>query len=309
MRVLLTVSLRSGLASLRGLRNVNHTQTPDLVDVYGKFVYEDNLISRRYPETKKSPKPFQSKNKGLVAKTFDWDEKEVSDDEEITPVKYDSPSKQILKAKAKPYPPYTHYGFIDYRLDDCQNYPECAISGSYEQFTSGHNRVILVRGGVLAESSQSSESLIGVSCNTCGSNVPLTSDHNDFEHFKGGNSLQWTACSPKESKQTLRQTGQGSSIGNRGIISRNPLVLTGIVESDSEVKVVFDDTANLRTGKDGSDKVYGTNILLEQWRDFYPDNDDYDPYDDYMYENYDLSEHMQSICDDLNITVRGMKKK
>nr|GEW41610.1 reverse transcriptase domain-containing protein [Tanacetum cinerariifolium] len=34
------------------------------------------------------------------------------------------------------------------------------------------------------------------------------------------NSLQWTACSPKESNQTLRQTGQGSSTGNRGIISR-----------------------------------------------------------------------------------------
>nr|GEY59013.1 hypothetical protein [Tanacetum cinerariifolium] len=40
----------------------------------------------------------------------------------------------------------------------------------------------------------------------------------------------------------------------------NPLVPTGIVESDSEVKVVFDETANLRiltSGKDGSDKCYG----------------------------------------------------
>ncbi|GKE91647.1 hypothetical protein Tco_1572742, partial [Tanacetum coccineum] len=32
-------------------------------------------------------KPFQSKNKGLVAETFDWDEEEVSDDEEETQVK------------------------------------------------------------------------------------------------------------------------------------------------------------------------------------------------------------------------------
>ncbi|GJX90825.1 hypothetical protein Tco_0344151 [Tanacetum coccineum] len=39
------------------------------------------------PSTTQSPKPFQSKNKGLVAKTFDWDEKEVSDDEEMTQVK------------------------------------------------------------------------------------------------------------------------------------------------------------------------------------------------------------------------------
>ncbi|GKA76122.1 hypothetical protein Tco_0782500 [Tanacetum coccineum] len=92
----------------------------------------------------------------------------------------------------------------------------------------------------------------------------------------------------------------------------NPLVPTGIVESDSEVEAVFDETANLRiptSSKDGSDKGYGTNSLLEQWRDSYPDNTDYDPYDDDMYENHDLSEHLQSICDDLDISVRGRKKK
>ncbi|GJU08843.1 hypothetical protein Tco_1125273 [Tanacetum coccineum] len=47
----------------------------------------------------------------------------------------------------------------------------------------------------------------------------------------------------------------------------NPLIPTGIVESDSEVEVVFDETTNLRIltgGKDGSDKGYGTNSLLEQ---------------------------------------------
>ncbi|GKF61902.1 hypothetical protein Tco_0181956 [Tanacetum coccineum] len=48
---------------------------------------------------------------------------------------------------------------------------------------------------------------------------------------------------------------------------RNPLVPTGIVENNSEVEVVFDETANLRistSGKDGSDKGYGTNSLLKQ---------------------------------------------
>ncbi|GJT25110.1 hypothetical protein Tco_0895047 [Tanacetum coccineum] len=49
--------------------------------------------------------------------------------------------------------------------------------------------------------------------------------------------------------------------------------------------------------------------LLEQLRNSYPDNDDYDPYDDDMYKNHDLSKHLQSICDDLDITVRGRKKK
>ncbi|GJT28943.1 hypothetical protein Tco_0909218 [Tanacetum coccineum] len=107
-----------------------------------------------------------------------------------------------------------------------------------------------------------------------------------------------------------RQIGEGKLrlLDNDG----NPLVPTGIMESDSEVELVFLKTANLgilTSGKDGSDKGYGTNCLLEQWRDSYPDNDDYDPYDDDMYENHDFSEHLQSICDDLDIAVRGRKQK
>nr|GEY87202.1 zinc finger, CCHC-type [Tanacetum cinerariifolium] len=91
---------------------------------------------------------------------------------------------------------------------------------------------------------------------------------------------------------------------NRGLL----ICSYGYCESDSEVDMVFDETANLRistSGKDGSDKGYGTNSLLEQLRDSYPDNDDYNPYDDDMYENHDLSEHLQSICDDLDITNKS----
>ncbi|GJU39122.1 hypothetical protein Tco_1192079 [Tanacetum coccineum] len=179
----------------QGLRNANHTQTLDLADIYQRFVYEDNLIQRRYfntnkalittpsstaistaffsnnviqdfqensddevdersseeylkdldiefherallanskchfakdclsktsepsykssvsgfcskgfqpkftpkliqfsqsstsPSTSQTPKTFQPKNKGLVAETFNWDEEEVLDDEEIIEVK------------------------------------------------------------------------------------------------------------------------------------------------------------------------------------------------------------------------------
>ncbi|GJX77833.1 retrovirus-related pol polyprotein from transposon TNT 1-94 [Tanacetum coccineum] len=42
------------------------------------------------------------------------------------------------------------------------------------------------KGGVLAESSQSSESSTGVKCNTCGSIVHSTTYHNEFDHFKKG---------------------------------------------------------------------------------------------------------------------------
>ena len=42
----------------QGLRNENHIQNLKLPEIYGKFVYEDNLITRRYPgkaqETKKT---------------------------------------------------------------------------------------------------------------------------------------------------------------------------------------------------------------------------------------------------------------
>ncbi|GJT18915.1 hypothetical protein Tco_0877621 [Tanacetum coccineum] len=165
--------------------------------------------------TSQIPKTFQPKNKGLIAKTFDHDEEEVLDDEEITEVKVlmaladdelivgknharngewiditmrkgASPSsknvsatvtvseteqitpsvttklvqmlidEKILKAKAKPFPPCTHCGFNNHRPDDCKNYTECDIYGSYNHFTLGHNHVIHIRGGVLAESSQSS---------------------------------------------------------------------------------------------------------------------------------------------------------
>nr|GEV82107.1 retrovirus-related Pol polyprotein from transposon TNT 1-94 [Tanacetum cinerariifolium] len=118
----------------KGLRNVNHTQTLDLADIYERFVYEDNLIQRRIskkilmmksmkglsssnsnsqadlkfqkdykaeykkmkatltlleasPSSSQNPKTFQPKNKCLVTKTFNWDEKEVSDKEEVTHAK------------------------------------------------------------------------------------------------------------------------------------------------------------------------------------------------------------------------------
>ncbi|GKC39609.1 hypothetical protein Tco_1051993 [Tanacetum coccineum] len=80
-------------------------------------------------------------------------------------------------------------------------------------------------------------------------------------------------------------TNEGTTnIGNNGVTS----VGSSFRISDSELEVVFDETPNLRisrSGKDESDKGNGTNSLLEQWRDSYPDNDDYDLYDDDMYEN------------------------
>ncbi|GJU02645.1 retrovirus-related pol polyprotein from transposon TNT 1-94 [Tanacetum coccineum] len=70
-----------------------------------------------------------------------------SENYKAQPYQYASSSKQILKAKAKPFLPCTQCGFNDHRHDDCRNYPECEICGSYDHSTSGHNHVIQIRGG------------------------------------------------------------------------------------------------------------------------------------------------------------------
>nr|GEU44039.1 retrovirus-related Pol polyprotein from transposon TNT 1-94 [Tanacetum cinerariifolium] len=57
------------------LRNANHTQTIDLANIYERFVYEDNLIQRRYSDTKKA----------LI--TTPSSSEEVYDEEEVTQVK------------------------------------------------------------------------------------------------------------------------------------------------------------------------------------------------------------------------------
>ncbi|GJU39121.1 hypothetical protein Tco_1192078 [Tanacetum coccineum] len=85
-----------------------------------------------------------------------------SENYKAQPYQYASPSKKSLKAKVKPFPPCIHCGFNDHRPDDYRNYPEYDICGIYDHFTSGHNHVIHIRRGLLAESSQSNESSIGV---------------------------------------------------------------------------------------------------------------------------------------------------
>ncbi|GJZ06429.1 hypothetical protein Tco_0540222 [Tanacetum coccineum] len=298
--------LEKWLTFSQGLRNANHTQILDLVDIYGRFA--DPKIQKDYkaeykklkaklalleaiPSTSQTPKNFQPKNKAddelTVEKIYgsfngdwfeqftirklnilismdedvDWqnylkyinidikfvedeqiphqkkkvlggelltessskmnenenpfvpasigfstcsdikkDDHRTSDHEmynaslkrsknyKARPYQYASPSKQILKAKAKPFPPCTHYGFNDHIPDDYRYYHECDICRSYDHFTSRHNHVIHIKGGVVAESSQSSESSISVKCNTCGSIVHSTTDHNEFDHFKKENS-------------------------------------------------------------------------------------------------------------------------
>ncbi|GJR51034.1 hypothetical protein Tco_1401555 [Tanacetum coccineum] len=86
---------------------------------------------------------------------------------------------------------------------------------------------------------------------------------------------------------------------------------TSIADSDSEVEEVFNEIVGFMAStslKRGSDNGYGTNSLFKQWRKIKRD-DDYDPYDDGLYESHDMSKNFLAICNDFDITFRGRKKK
>nr|GEU48705.1 hypothetical protein [Tanacetum cinerariifolium] len=82
---------------------------------------------------------------------------------------------------------------------------------------------------------------------------------------------------------------------------------SGDHDSDDEVASVDNDIArDLASERTG----FGAQSLLEQWRDSYGNGDyDDDPCDDDIYEGQDLSKEIQTICDKLDIRVRGRKKQ
>ncbi|GJX73315.1 hypothetical protein Tco_0311910 [Tanacetum coccineum] len=92
----------------------------------------------------------------------------------------------------------------------------------------------------------------------------------------------------------------------------NPLKMvdySGEHGSENEVEPVDNEMTSFLASKP-SGVGYGTNILLEQWRETYGNADyDYDPYNDDMYEGQEIPENIQSICDNMYIKVRGQKKK
>ncbi|GKF14695.1 hypothetical protein Tco_0056157, partial [Tanacetum coccineum] len=70
-------------------------------------------------------------------------------------------------------------------------------------------------------------------------------------------------------------------------------------DSEDEVTSIDNDMARSMA----SERIgFGTQSLLEQWRDSYGNGDyDEDPYNDDMYKGQDLSQELQAICDNLDI--------
>ncbi|GJU35482.1 hypothetical protein Tco_1183836 [Tanacetum coccineum] len=102
-----------------------------------------------------------------------------------------------------------------------------------------------------------------------------------------------------ENDVDLGTNGETSNLATKEANSSGP--------SGDEVESVDNEMASFMASK----KVgYSTNSLLEQWRDTYENVDYYyDPYDDDMYEGQEIPDNIQSICDKLDIKVRGHKKK
>ncbi|GKD63570.1 hypothetical protein Tco_1305678 [Tanacetum coccineum] len=103
----------------------------------------------------------------------------------------------------------------------------------------------------------------------------------------------------------LLTSGQAILVNKEG----NPLKkveFPGEDDSKDEVASVDNDMARSLAYERGC----VTQSLLEQWKDSYSNGEyDDDSYDDDKYEGQDLSHELQAICDNLDIRVRGRKKK
>nr|GEV13155.1 RNA-directed DNA polymerase, eukaryota, reverse transcriptase zinc-binding domain protein [Tanacetum cinerariifolium] len=137
-------------------------------------------------------------------------------------------------------------------------------------------------------------------------NNEATSSGSSFMNVDNSSTRTTLTIDKIEKFEELLTNGKATLVDEAG----NPLKMLEYpddYDSEDEVALVDNDMARSMA----SERVgFGTQSLLEQWRDSYG-NDDYDedPYDDDMYEGQDLSQELQAIGDNLNIRVRGRKKK
>ncbi|GJV68067.1 retrovirus-related pol polyprotein from transposon TNT 1-94 [Tanacetum coccineum] len=82
------------------------------------------------------------------------------------------PSRPVIS-----FPSCIHCGYNDHQSDDYVYYPIC----EYDD-THNHNRIISLRRGIKLRNPQH----VTKNCETCGSNVHTTTDHNDIEWFRKG---------------------------------------------------------------------------------------------------------------------------
>ncbi|GJZ84816.1 hypothetical protein Tco_0650155 [Tanacetum coccineum] len=121
------------------------------------------------------------------------------------------------------------------------------------------------------------------------------------------NSNPFDVLNPIENDVDLGTNAETSNLARKVTIVEDegiPLAkvdFTDDHDSDDEVASVDNDIANFLDSK----KVgYGTNSLLEQWKESYENDDyDFDQYDDDMYEGHDISDKILDICENFDIKV------
>ncbi|GKB03645.1 RNA-directed DNA polymerase, eukaryota, reverse transcriptase zinc-binding domain protein [Tanacetum coccineum] len=137
-------------------------------------------------------------------------------------------------------------------------------------------------------------------------NNRTTSSGSSFMNVDNSSSGTTPIIDKIEKFEELLTSGQAILVDKAG----NPLKKVEFpceYDSEDDVGSVDNDMAcSLASERVG----FGTQSLLEQWRDSYGNGDyDDDAYDDDMYEGQDLSQELHAICDNLDIQVRGRKKK
>ncbi|GJY29813.1 hypothetical protein Tco_0405580 [Tanacetum coccineum] len=158
--------------------------------------------------------------------------------------------------------------------------------------------------------------LVGDGFNMC--TIPLNSIENDDDlGTNGGNSssaekgVTFSSISTTHIAERIDKIERQIIEGKLLLVDddRKPVlkvVSTVNAYSDSEVEEVLDKHATFMasTGlKHSSESGYGSNSLWEQWKGTKWDND-YNPYDDDLYDSHDMSDNLWAICDEFDIMLR-----
>ncbi|GKD56325.1 hypothetical protein Tco_1289712, partial [Tanacetum coccineum] len=98
----------------------------------------------------------------------------------------ESSSRSRPSRSTIPFPSCIHCGYNDHQYDDCVYHPIYELCGSYDHDTHGHNMIISLRRGIKPRNPQH----VTKNCETCGSNVHTTTDHNDIKWFRKRKALQ-----------------------------------------------------------------------------------------------------------------------
>nr|GEX65483.1 retrovirus-related Pol polyprotein from transposon TNT 1-94 [Tanacetum cinerariifolium] len=192
----------------QGLRNANHTYTIDLADIYGSTDISTAFLSNNVIQDFQE-KDYTAEYKKMKAKLaiLEANDEEVTEvkvlmalaDDELTVGKNDARNDEWIDITT-----IKNLLLLTF-LENSLGITKLRGNGT-DLSTTLSKRKIRLRGGVLTESSQSSKSLIGVKCNTCGSTLHFTTAHNEFDHFKRGYSFVSKAFKVFNTRRQVEET-------------------------------------------------------------------------------------------------------